>query len=70
SDSEDDQPASEGKDTTAATAPMKKKTDKDKVEVTVKEKEKRKRTVVESERVTKKPRTQKKKEPKVVRKLM
>ncbi|MCI49332.1 hypothetical protein A2U01_0070576 [Trifolium medium] len=36
----------------------------------MKEKGKRKGTVIESKRVTKKPRTQKKKEPKVVRKLV
>ncbi|MCI75996.1 hypothetical protein A2U01_0097265, partial [Trifolium medium] len=46
-------------DTVAATAPMKKRADKEKIEEGMKEKEKRKRTVAESERVTKKPRTQK-----------
>ncbi|MCI74301.1 hypothetical protein A2U01_0095565, partial [Trifolium medium] len=53
---------------TAATAPKKKRAGKDKAEVIVKEKEKRKRAAVsESDKgkVIKKPRTQKKKEPKV-----
>ncbi|MCI73338.1 hypothetical protein A2U01_0094602, partial [Trifolium medium] len=44
---------------------------KEKLEEVVKEKDKRKRIAVsESERVTKKPKTQKKKEEKVVRKLV
>ncbi|MCI75239.1 hypothetical protein A2U01_0096507, partial [Trifolium medium] len=51
---------------TAAVVPRKKRADKEKIEEVVKEKEKRKRTVVsESDKVTKKPRTQKRKEQKV-----
>ncbi|MCI37071.1 hypothetical protein A2U01_0058295, partial [Trifolium medium] len=93
SDSEDDQPVSEDKDTigtegapvaqvvrgkepivsgaTAATAPKKKRAGKDKIEEVVTEKEKRKKADVsesDKEKVIKKPRTQKKKEPKSVRK--
>ncbi|MCI57819.1 hypothetical protein A2U01_0079070, partial [Trifolium medium] len=52
--------------TTAVIESKKKRADKEKVEEVVKEKEKRKRTdVSESGIVTKKPRTQKNKEPKV-----
>ncbi|MCI52598.1 hypothetical protein A2U01_0073844, partial [Trifolium medium] len=62
-DFEDDQPVSEDKDTGGTEGASDAQI--------VKEKEKRKRTAVfESERVIKKPRTQKKKEQKVVRKLM
>ncbi|MCI81597.1 hypothetical protein A2U01_0102871, partial [Trifolium medium] len=51
---------------TTAAASKKKMADKEKIEEVVKEKEKRKRTdVSESDKVTKKPRTQKRKEQKV-----
>ncbi|MCI82025.1 hypothetical protein A2U01_0103299, partial [Trifolium medium] len=56
---------------TEAVVPKKKRAGKEKLEEVVKEKEKRKRIAVsESEKVTKKPRTQKNKGPKIVRKLM
>ncbi|MCI55416.1 hypothetical protein A2U01_0076666, partial [Trifolium medium] len=64
SESEDDQLVSEDKGaegtSTAAIVPKKKRAGKEKLEEVVKEKEKRKRIdVSESEKVTKKPRTQK-----------
>ncbi|MCI80094.1 hypothetical protein A2U01_0101365, partial [Trifolium medium] len=70
SDSEDDQSVSEDKGTegtsTVAVVPKKKRADKEKREEVMKEKEKRKRIdVSESEKVTKKPRTQQNKGPKV-----